>query len=87
MLARQHDIDLAACRSIRKALLVGLASLGEVERVSREVSFRSEVGESIPDELRPIHPTGTDDTIGNFAEALMYVDVIENELLIERNSL
>jgi hypothetical protein len=78
-----HGIDLAACRSIRKALLIGLSSLGEIERVSREVSCRNNVGESIPDGLHPIHPTGTDDTIGNFAEALMYVDVLENELLSE----
>jgi hypothetical protein len=31
-------------------------------------------GRPLPDELRPIHPTGAADTIGDFAEALRVLE-------------
>jgi hypothetical protein len=56
---------------IMKALLIGLESFGEIERLTDRVEVASKVcGETIPNGCTPIHPTGEPDTIGCFAQAL-----------------
>lgn len=69
------------CRDIRKALIVGLHSLGEIERLDNAYRIHAELaGESIPDDLCPIHPTGSADTVGTFANALSYLEFLEDRL-------
>lgn len=63
-----------AVRVIRKALLVGLASYGEIERLTEEASALASVGHSFPEGMKPVHPTGAADTVGEFAEALMQLE-------------
>lgn len=55
-------------RAIRVALIVGLAALGEIERLEN-----NQEGEDIPEHLRVIHPTDDAGTVAKFAEALTYV--------------
>jgi len=74
-------IDLETCRAIRKALIIGLSSFGEIERLDNAYSLHAEIaGDPIPDSLRPLHPTGAADTVGHFAAALAAVDWIESEI-------
>lgn len=56
---------------IMKALLIGLESFGEIERLIDRVEVATKVGgETLPDGCTPVHPTGAPDTIGCFAHAL-----------------
>lgn len=74
-------IDLETCQAIRKALIIGLSSFGEIERVRNAYSIHTDVaGDAIPDDLRPVHPTGTADTVGHFADALAALDWIESDI-------
>lgn len=63
----QHDIS-----GIRHALLIGLESFGEVERLDDQQGLFSWV--KLPEQLRVIHPTGAPDTIGVFANALRILE-------------
>lgn len=74
-------IDLETCRAIRKALIIGLSSYGEIERLGNAYSMHTEIaGETIPGDLHPTHPTGAADTVADFADAMASVDWIESEL-------
>ena len=64
-------LDEEARNEIIKALLIGLDSFGEIERLGDAYLARAELsGEHLPDDLKPIHPTGMSDTVGIFASAL-----------------
>lgn len=58
-------ISRGELHDIRDALLIGLASYGEIERLC-DAAFP-------PGQLDVIHPTGSADTVGDFAEALRHV--------------
>jgi len=60
--------------AIRGALLIGLASYGEIDRILNYVDTMKAMGQKIPESLTPIHPTGSADTIGMFANALRMVN-------------
>ncbi|MDP2196834.1 MAG: hypothetical protein Q8J72_12735 [Rhodocyclaceae bacterium] len=78
------QLDLETCRKIREALLIGLSSFGEIERLDNAYDIHVNIGrEQIPDDLRPIHPTGAADTISNFADALRAIDTLE--WIVENN--
>ena len=61
---------------IRDVLLIGLTSYGEIERLSDAEEKEKMCRNEIPDGLRVIHPTGTADTVSDFAEALSSVDTV-----------
>lgn len=63
-------------RDIRRALHVGLASFGEIERLSEE---QMALGDSVPTRLRVTHPTGSGSAIELFAHALQLLDLMEPE--------
>lgn len=67
------DADLFA---IRRALLIGLECFGEIERIHNSIGF-----ESIPKNLRPLHPTGAAGTIGVFASALRIIEDAKEEVM------
>ena len=48
----------------------GLDSYGEVDRIEDAYQLFQSLGRKLPDELKPLHPTGAPDTIGTFATAL-----------------
>lgn len=74
-------LDLSACRAIRSALLIGLESYGEIERIIDAYGVHADIcGAAIPSDLRPQHPSGTADTVGRFAAALTFVDLLEDEI-------
>lgn len=80
--AREQRERLEDVRRIREALLIGLESFGEVERVENVFDLHETARRgSLPQELRPLHPTGTDATIGRFAGALRILESLEAEAL------
>lgn len=77
-------LDIELLRSVRKSLIVGLQALGEIERLDNAWEVHSKhlnLPESARDALRPIHPTGAADTVGQFADALSILDMIEDDLI------
>jgi hypothetical protein len=71
-----------ACESlekIREVLLIGLASYGEIERLSHAQQIEKLRGNEIPEDLRVIH-TGSVETVSEFAEALIYVDLVMHQI-------
>ena len=54
-------------KTIINALLIGLDSYGEIERLDNAVEVLKICNTEIPESLRPIHPTGSADTVGIFA--------------------
>ena len=74
---RSLDITMDSVRAIRHALHIGLDSFGEVERVTdRYDTLAGIFKQPVDQDLRPIHPTGTADTVGRFAEALRALEHI-----------
>lgn len=77
-----EDNELKLCPEAQKAiihaLLIGLDSYGEIERISNEVKIAVHCPNTyrLPDSVHPIHPTGSADTIGVFASALRYMQQV-----------
>lgn len=69
---QQEDI-----RRIRTALLIGLESFGEIERITDRYDALEAFSKAPDTDLRPIHPTGAPDTIGVFACALRLLESME----------
>lgn len=67
-------LDEEAVEAIRYAIIAGLSSYGEIERLRGQAYAFKEMNKPIPDLLVPLHPTGSDDTIGAFATALAYLN-------------
>lgn len=70
------QIDHETIRTIRKAIVIGLQYFGEIERLLNA----AELSDSHFPNLRPVHPTGNADTVGDFADALAYLELIESNL-------
>lgn len=66
-------------KAIREALLIGLESFGEVERLTWRCDSLQAAGTKFSAELRPVHPTGTADTVGVFACALRLLETLGAE--------
>lgn len=74
--AARIELDVEEVRMIRNALLIGLDCFGEVERVRDAYDVEVEVAKNaVPETLRPLHPTGSPDTICEFATALRLLGV------------
>jgi hypothetical protein len=77
--------ELERCREV---LLIGLASYGEVERLSGvQSNYASELYDFDQDHMQPIHPElmvqyedQSLETVTNFARALMYVDILMRKM-------
>ena len=78
----ESDISIAIStediRELRSVILIGLSSFGEVDRLRDEVAGLDAALDAAqipyPGALRPIHPTGSNDTISQFAEALRILE-------------
>lgn len=68
-------LDREAVAAIRRALIVGLSSYGEVERLCNSARAMENLGQPVPETFIPMHPTGSDETIGQFADALAYLSI------------
>lgn len=68
-------LDKEQLEAVRQALLIGLESFGEIERIHNSVGF-----ETIPKGLCPLHPTGAPGTIGDFASALRIIEDAKEEV-------
>jgi hypothetical protein len=70
-------IEPEQIEAIREVLLIGLASFGEIERLSNAVDIEEDIcRRPVPKEFHPIHPTGSADTVCKFADALRSLDTI-----------
>lgn len=71
-------LDSEQQKAIIRALLIGLDSYGEIERLKDEYDRLDYCpgGNPAPDHCRPLHPTGSAETIGIFAEALRYMQKV-----------
>lgn len=65
-------LSFAQVAAVRYALLIGLDSYGEIERLRDHPAMSHQ---AVADGLRPIHPTGSNETIGDFATALRYIEI------------
>lgn len=71
---KRLTLDSYQVATIRRALLLGLSSLGEVQRVRDHFEASIALGQSIDEKFRPVHPTGSPETVGEFADALLYLE-------------
>lgn len=71
-------LDNEQQEEITKALLIGLGSFGEIKRINDEVGKYELVPSmgKLPESIRPTHPTGANDTIGVFADALRFMQQV-----------
>ena len=60
---------------IMRMLLIGLDAYGEIERLDNAVSILEICKTDVPETLRPLHPTGSADTISEFATALRFLHI------------
>ena len=74
----QISIDRYGASVIRDALLIGLASYGEIERLKNEVDVMKLCGTPAPEGLIPIDPTADPTTVSRFAEALRFLSCAED---------
>ena len=72
---------LCQIRFIRRTLVTGLASFGEIERLSNQYDCAKVCNAEISDRFSPRHPTGTADGASTFAEALALVELWERDVL------
>ena len=68
------ELDRKAVEMIRHALLVGLLSYGEIERVLDRIDGVTGGGIGIDDSFIPRHPTGSAETTLVFATALSHLN-------------
>lgn len=68
-------LDAHSQEEVMQALLIGLHSYGEIERLTNSFELLKMTGRVNEDnkDLRPIHPTGSPDTVNLFASALRMV--------------
>ncbi|MCP5231508.1 MAG: hypothetical protein H6948_05350 [Zoogloeaceae bacterium] len=65
-------------RGIRSALVIGLTAYGEIERLCSAAEIARIGKMQIPDGLEPIHPSGDAGTVGDFADAFSYLQMLED---------
>lgn len=63
-------LELEQANAILDALLIGLASYGEIERLDNACDVLRSCQTALPAEMRPIHPTGSAETVSDFATAI-----------------
>lgn len=63
-------LEADAVAVIRKMLLVGLASYGELMRLENAAEVQKLAGNAVDQSLIPDDITGSADTVGDFANAL-----------------
>lgn len=68
------ELDREAVDAIRHALLVGLSSYGEIERVLDRIEGITGAGIEVDDSFIPRHPTGSAETTSVFATALSHLN-------------
>ena len=75
------DLELIKkIRDVRRALLIGLESFGEIERLlNRYPAIESEIAR-FGEGFMPVHPTESADTVGVFALALRTLDEMGPDL-------
>ena len=71
------QINRAAFKEIRRALIHGLYSFGEIERLIDVSETMKYTKQDVPPELIPRHPTGLNDTIADFAAAFHWLESAE----------
>lgn len=67
-----------AVPELRRVITWGLASFAEIQRIQSAMSFNQKHhGTSYSDDVHAASPTCAEDAVGQFASALMWLDVAE----------
>ncbi|HYC38058.1 MAG TPA: hypothetical protein VEC19_16635 [Usitatibacter sp.] len=74
MAEKSFVLERDSIEAIRRALLTGLAAYGEVERLTNQVEVLKAINREVPEGLQVQHPTGSADTVREFAEALRMLE-------------
>jgi hypothetical protein len=72
--AIKHVLNAEEVTTIRRALLVGLTSFGEIERLRDAADGFEMAGVPVAEQLKATHPTGAPDTASDFAAALSFLE-------------
>jgi len=75
--ASKRGLNAEEVTMVRLALLVGLESYGEIVRLQNAADIAASCGAPIPENMRPIDPTGSARTVCDFAEALLAMEHAE----------
>jgi hypothetical protein len=67
------ELEDHGCQTIRKALLWGLHSYGEIQRLSERYEYLKRNAEPVDQDMRPMDSVGRTDGVVIFAEALQLV--------------
>lgn len=70
------ELDQEAISVIRDALIIGLDSVGEIQRLTGNAQFMKHCGKELPQEVLPIDTVCTDDAISRFANAFRYLECV-----------
>lgn len=77
-MATQHSnsitLDADQVSEIRRALLIGLTSYGQILECLNSAGIALQGGRPITEEMLPRDPTGCSDTVSVFATALSFID-------------
>ena len=65
-------------QAVRNALLIDLACYGQVEEVRNAAKVRQICGESVPDDLIPLHPTACATVVTQFSDALRFLEILQD---------
>lgn len=74
VLDRTIELTPDAAKTVRHALLAGLAAVSEIERVLHRAEDAPASGTANDTSLLPRHPTESDDLVPAFVEALALLD-------------
>lgn len=73
-------LEMEQVERIRHAMLVGLAAFGEIERLQSAQFVAEQIGGDVPadiqQQLKVVHPTGSSETVSDFADALREIERI-----------
>ncbi len=73
-----HTIDQSSIDAIREALVIGLTSFGEIDRLTEETKLLQAIGKPVPEQMLPMHPTACIGTVSTFSAAFMELEALEH---------
>jgi hypothetical protein len=81
----EPDDLLVELRAIRRALNLGLANFAEIERLRDAKEVHEQAGQVVPADMRPTDFLGDGSGAAKFAEALIAVQILEDDALDRSN--
>jgi hypothetical protein len=67
-------LPVQAIPELRRVIAIGMAAVGQLERLQGLAELAESQGQAWPDEQKPVHPTGSN-LMEDYASALMWLDL------------